>query len=63
MEIKHITPLGFCISYDSYQERDPRSEIARWLDDNIKRTYFTYSVYVTFRSKYDVLLFKMRWCT
>ena len=63
MEINHITPLCFCIHWDHYREDDPRDEIGEWLKANIKRTYFEIEVYVTFRSKYDAMLFKMICCT
>jgi len=62
MEIKHITPLCFVVLWGYYTEDDPRPEIEEWLEKNIERTYFTYEVYITFRSKYDAILFKMRWC-
>lgn len=63
MEVKHITPLCFCVTWGYYTEDDPRLEIEEWLKANIKRTYFTHTVYITFRSKYDAILFKMRWCS
>lgn len=64
MEVTHITPLCFCITWDYFAKEndDPRSEIEEWLEANIKRKYVTRTVYVTFWSKYDALLFKMRWC-
>lgn len=62
MNIKHITPLCFCISVIGLEHQSQeRREMEKWLKQNIKRTYFVRNVYITFRSKQDAMAFKLRW--
>ncbi len=64
MEIAHISPLMFCIHLGNMYASDyvdNRPEINDWLEENIKRTYLSRGIYVSFRSKYDASAFKLRW--
>lgn len=64
MEIVHISPLMFCIhlgnmySPDYY---DPRTDIREWAEENITKTWYMDTIYVSFRSKDDAMAFKLRW--
>lgn len=64
MKIVQISPLMFCIHLGNMYAPDyvdNRSEMNKWLEENIERTYLSRGIYVSFRSKYDATAFKMRW--
>lgn len=46
--------------YDPDYE-DNRYEMNKWIEENIERTYLSRGIYVSFRSKYDAMAFRLRW--
>ncbi len=64
MEIVQISSLMFCIHLGNMYAPDyvdNRSEMDEWLEENIKRTYLSRGIYVSFKSKYDTIAFKLGW--
>lgn len=64
MKIVQISSLMFCIHLGNMYATDyddNRCEMNDWLEKNIKRTYLSRGIYVSFKSKYDATAFKLRW--
>lgn len=63
--IVRIAPLSFCILLGNMYQPDyydPRRDIRKWAENNIMKTWYMRTIYVSFKSEQDAIMFALRWC-
>ncbi len=65
MNIVRISPLTFCIHLGNMYGPnfyDPRRDIREWAENNINKTWYMRTIYISFKSNNDAIMFALRWC-